>query len=380
MKKGYIKILIVSIILILLLSLNSILDILNIYTFILFLFITMIIIFYYLGYEKNNHRFQKDVMLNILIYSVVYIIITNISGLFIGFNKTGYNLRVISILENIIPVILIITMTEIIRYIFITKCSLYKTIYLLLMIVFILFDITLSINRYNLQILDELVNVIISIILPSISKNIMLNYLTLKVGYKPAILYRFIFELPIYFFPIFPDFGMYIESILKIVSPAILMYMIHYSFEKIRNKEVIIKKTKFNYETINLIVFSIIILMIVSLSSGWFKYYFLTIGSESMTGSINKGDIIIVKKLNDNEINNLKEGDILVFQHSKKIIVHRIVRILVIQNNNYFYTKGDYNESEDGYPIEKKDIIGTTSFRMPYLGYPAVWLNELVRK
>jgi signal peptidase len=99
-----------------------------------------------------------------------------------------------------------------------------------------------------------------------------------------------------------------------------------------------------------------------------------------MTGAINKGDIIIVKKLNTNEIDKLKEGNILVFNYSGKVIVHRITKIVLTQNEKYFYTKGDNNVAEDGYPIRQKDIIGVTTLRMPYLGYPTVWLNELIEK
>lgn len=380
MKKGYIMLLIISFLIILLSTLNSIFNMLNIYTFILFLFVTIITILYVLGYEKNKHRYQKDIMLNVFIYSIVYIIITNILGIFIGFNKTGYSLRFTSILKNVTPVILIIILSEFIRYIITIKGSKYKTINILTLVIFVLFDLTLIIHRYKLHLLDELINFTIAVILPSISRNIMLIYLTHKVGYKPGILYRLIFELPLYFLPIFPDLGTYIGAILQIIFPAVILYTVHHDFEKIRNKKIIIRKSKFNHEMISLIGAGITMLIIVALSSGWLKYYLLTIGSESMRGSINKGDIIIVKKLNDKEVNALKEGDILVFYYSGKVIVHRIVRISEVQNNYYYYTKGDYNKTEDLYPVEKKDIIGTSTFKIPYLGYPTVWLNELISR
>ena len=40
--------------------------------------------------------------------------------------------------------------------------------------------------------------------------------------------------------------------------------------------------------------------------------------------------------------------------------------------------KGDHNESPDGYLIETSEVIGTVKFKIRYIGYPTVALNEKI--
>ena len=54
--------------------------------------------------------------------------------------------------------------------------------------------------------------------------------------------------------------------------------------------------------------------------------------------------------------------------------MHRVIEV----NDNTFKTKGDNNDEEDAWVVNKKDIIGITKVRIPLLGYPTVWLNELL--
>ena len=61
----------------------------------------------------------------------------------------------------------------------------------------------------------------------------------------------------------------------------------------------------------------------------------------------------------------------------KNIVVHRLIRIVNIGDEVYYYTKGDANEEEDNYLIKKENIIGIVRFRIPYIGYPTVWFSEI---
>ncbi|MCL2383482.1 MAG: signal peptidase I [Oscillospiraceae bacterium] len=98
-----------------------------------------------------------------------------------------------------------------------------------------------------------------------------------------------------------------------------------------------------------------------------------------MSGTINVGDIVIVRRLTDEEKNELEKGEILVFYYEDRVIVHRLIRILEVNDERFFYTKGDNNATEDGSPIPAYDVIGVTRFRIPVLGYPTVMLNRMMR-
>ena len=67
--------------------------------------------------------------------------------------------------------------------------------------------------------------------------------------------------------------------------------------------------------------------------------------SGSMKPNIMVGDLVVVKDLEDKE---LKENDIIAFRNNDDTItIHRIKKINYIDNEPYYVTKGDNNNTED---------------------------------
>src|SRR5574344_1863004 len=307
MKKSYLKLILIELITIILLLVNLFkFDINNYYYLIVYFIVIFGILYLSLGYEKDKYRFKKDIILNLLIYSIGYLLLTYIAGVFTGFVRNGSWL---SITSDLLPYFLLIIVSEFVRYEIIKKGEFNKIIYGLVVIIFTLVDITLFINSYDLSTSDGLIKLICSIVLPSLSKNIMLTYLTFKVGYKPSMIYRIIFELKSFILPIFPDFGTYLNAILDLLYPVFILLRVRFLFSTFKDEEVIARGIKNNKLTVLIatIVF-LIFIPIVSLTSGLFKYYAVTIGSGSMTPHINKGDIVIVEKLDDQEKEKLNVG------------------------------------------------------------------------
>ncbi len=380
MKKVFDKIFIFEIILLIIMVLNCfIFKIKNTYEIVSILLLFLIISIFLIGYEKNNYRNKKDVILNVLISLLIYYFITYFLGIFFGFVKTGYSLKIANIIKNIFPIFLIILVSEVLRYIILSKTK--KSIFhiFLCFIIFVVVDINISIYLYNITSNLDILKVICYIIIPSITKNILLTYMTLKVGYTSSLIYRFITELNIYLVFIFPNFGEYINTILITVLPIIILFKVNnmFSYYEIRK----IKSSSYNKKKIILYSFITFILLItVILTSGLFKYEALAIGSSSMSPNINVGDVVIVKKIDSFRINTIKEGDILVYTHDNKIIVHRVVKKITKNENNNFITKGDNNDSYDSWIVDEDDIVGVSIFKIKYLGMPTVMLNDLLSK
>lgn len=375
MKKGYIRLLIPSLIFFAVITFNLFRSTFTENTLIIFLALFLVGTYIFVRYEKDNMRYKKDILLLIVIYSLSYYVLTYLLGVFTGFYRTPYNLAPLVILRNILPIIITIILAELIRYMIVIKGSKYKTIIILTTIMFVLLDLTLIIHVFNLSEPDRLLEFLITLVIPSISKNILLTYLACKVGYKGAILYRLLFESTIVFLPIFPDYGLYIASLLYLIRPAVLTFFIYVLLEKQKRKEVYgkVKKKKIYYGLIPLAIF---IIIGVALITGWFKYFAIVVGSQSMYPNIKKGDVIIVERLNKAEQSTLVEGETIIFEHDNVVIIHRLVRILEVNGELYFYTKGDNNEAEDGWALTHSDIIGRARFRIPVIGFPTVWLNE----
>lgn len=66
------------------------------------------------------------------------------------------------------------------------------------------------------------------------------------------------------------------------------------------------------------------------------------------------------------KVEDVKVGDVIVFKVDKEYVTHRVVSI---NEDNTFTTKGDANETEDLAPVKFEDFGGQTIFSIPYLGY-----------
>jgi len=199
-------------------------------------------------------------------------------------------------------------------------------------------------------------------------------YLTSKVGYKPNIIYLLFINLYQYLIPIVPNPNEYLTSIIKFLLPIILGYKISNFFSKTKDEEIDreYKKRRISY----LIIPTLIVIVVVYFTSGYFKYYAVSIASGSMENEISKGDVVIIEKINDN-YDNLEIGQIIAYKYGNVIVVHRIVNIIEEKGKYYFYTKGDANKEKDNYVIEENMIVGKVNLKIPYIGLPTVWLNDL---
>lgn len=337
---------------------------------------TLLISILVLGHEKNRQLYTKDVLMTIIIYCIMYYIIIYISGLWLGFLRSGYNLKLIGILRNTFPILIIIFAEEFLRYELIQKSKKNKFLIILTCILFVAVDSILVTHLYNLHTSAGLIKMLYASTLPLLSKNILLTYMAFKFGYKPTITYRLFMEIPTYILPIVPDIDVYVQTVLNLLFPAIIMYKLYNEFKK--KKKDTSTRTHSKMQKIISVILILAIIVIVSLTSGIFKYYALAIGSESMEPKINKGDIVIVEKVTGDDIKKLKEGEVLVYKHNDMVVVHRIVRVKEYNGAVYFNTKGDNNGEEDSWTISEELVIGKAILKIPYLGVPTVWLNEKV--
>lgn len=374
MKTSTKKIMMIEFVLLVFLILNIFsIQMKNLYLFSLILLIPLGVSIWLLGYEKNRQRFQKDIILNIIIYTVLFQMMLYIGGLFLGFIQNGYSLSIINMMKNMLPIIFVIIVSELFRYVINVKGQNNSYLIFLSMIIFVLIDVSLQIHLYDIQTLKGLIELGCVIVLPSIAKNILLTYFSLQFGFQSTIFYRFMMELSIYFMPIMPDLNIYLKSVLSFLFPLFVLYITHCSFGK---KETKIEVHKHGITKVVSVVFILFLLFVVGLTSGVFHYYSLTIGSGSMMPTIHKGDVVIVEKISKNKISTLKENDILIFEQGNKVVVHRIVEV---QEENHVYsfkTKGDNNAHIDDWIVTQKQVIGKAKLKIPYVGYPTVWLNE----
>lgn len=375
MKKSELKAIIIMVLSILLLLFNSFINkIFDRYSICLFVIVLFIVLFILFGFIKSKNRFFKDVVLNILADIIIYYIVSYLLGLVLKFTYSIYSFTFVNLIKNIVPVLIVIIFSELSRYIINQKFKSNKYVLALSLFLFFMIDTTLVYERIDFSSFNTSFNIISLLILPSFSINFLLTYLSTVVDYRVCILYRILMEIPVYILPFFTDFGVYIESIIKFVFPIIVFWRVYVSFMKLPINSILKKQTKKN--SFVYVIILVISFFIVLLTSGSFKYRLYVVATGSMIPNINKGDVVITKKLSDEEKNKLDVGRVIVFKQKGKIIVHRIFRTVASGKQIFFETKGDNNNSSDGYLIDISNIIGIADFRIPYIGYPTVLLNE----
>lgn len=300
----------------------------------------------------------------------------------LGF-KTGFSNSYSSIFKNYISpiawikVFLIVGLSELIRYVVVNiECrkKFFNFSYQVLMVIILFFvEMNIATKSYNFSSFNQLYEFFALIFVQSISKNLLLNYVTKRYGIKPCLCYRLIMDLYIYILPIVPKINVFIEGVILLVFPYVV-YSLLKSLED-HNKLEPIRKTK-KHNKISTIIFSVVFAVLVALVSREFEYAMIAIGSGSMTGTVNKGDAIVYKKYHQ-DTDTLKEGDIIVYVKENVTIVHRIYRIYNLDGETVYQTKGDYNENADNWVVKKGDITGMVKFRVLLIAWPSVYLNEI---
>ena len=144
-----------------------------------------------------------------------------------------------------------------------------------------------------------------------------------------------------------------------------------YDIETINKRKKNAKITKRIIDIIIIILLYNIILVFISCINkiediSLFGYKAYRITTDSMSPSINTGDVIIVKKVQEEK---LQAGDVITFKQQDKVITHRITHIDEQDGKKQYTTKGDNNNLEDNEKIEYSEIEGENVLTIPKLGY-----------
>jgi signal peptidase I len=118
-----------------------------------------------------------------------------------------------------------------------------------------------------------------------------------------------------------------------------------------------------------------LLLLVVSRLLG---YHVLAVLSGSMTPTHLVGGAVFVQPLEPDDIAGLAAGDVITFvtaDPDTTPITHRIVAVNV---DGTFVTKGDASEGLDPDPVMPGQVRGTVVLHVPWLGYASRWLSDTV--
>lgn len=373
MKKSYIKLLILSFFTIFLCTFNAFfLKQFNTISLIIYLLLLLIITKITLGFEKDRHRYSKDISLEIIITLIIFFLTFYLCGLVIGFAKTNNYFTIKALTSIVIPLIIYTILKEYLRYTLITKSSESLILMILMTITFIFIDNTIAFAISGLSFSKSTFLLIALTFIPSITENILCSWTTYHFGFKPCLIYLLIIKLYPYLLPIIPNPNEYIYSIIFFLLPVIILLRLKKWFTTDQVNE--------NIERVRIkqflpyIPLAIVVITLVYFVSGYFKYYAVAIATGSMVPNINKGDVVIVNQ--QFKADELEKGEIIAYKYGGRVIVHRINDLIKKDKTIIIYTKGDANNDVDGWKVTPDMIIGIVKNKIPAIGYPTIWLNE----
>ena len=333
-------------------------------------------IYYFIKKREIPSIYKNQVLLIMTAIALVCVMIYYLSGLKFGFYKNPYKLTGANFFKFFLPIATIIATTEIIRTVFMAQND--KATKIMCYLSCVAADVIICNNIPAITSFNKFMDIVAGAFVPAILYNLLYNYLAKRYGMYPGLVYRAITTLYVYTFPITSGIEDSLVNFIKLLLPmAIYLFIDALYGKKVRyalgNTSRVWKITS----GIITAVAIIIMLGAVMLVSNQFKYGSLVIATESMTGELNKGDVAIFESYDGNSV---EEGTVVVFERNDSMIVHRVVKIEIINGSARYYTKGDANEDNDMGYITNADIVGVVNYKLPYFGYPTLWMRSLFKR
>ncbi len=265
----------------------------------------------------------------------------------------------------------IIGATEVIRYIFLAQNAKFMGVFAYL--VGVLSELLLCDELARIERLSAFLDVMGLTLFPALIANFFYNYLSKRYGVAPSAVFRFMLALPTYL-PIVPALDEAIYSFFLMIIPVFAWTFIDLLYEK--KKKYASSRKGDAWSIVSLATMVVMMVTVIGLISGEFRYKLVVIATPSMTGSINEGDAIIYEEYDGRQV--IEEDTVVVFtKNDRDLIIHRVVSVERRNGINYYTTKGDANDIADSGYITVENIRGIVLFRLPNMGQPSLFLREL---
>lgn len=323
---------------------------------------------------RNKYDITQSIVIIVIIYCMIYFSL----GLVFGYERSPYSHEVVAILKNLWTFISVIVFQEFTRYQLVKLSPKKIGYYALITALFIITEIDFWNFSSNFSNNVEFFKYMSQTIVPLIVTNCLFTYLSIMSANLPATIYRCLLMLMTILLPIFPALNWLIKAMMEIV--LVIIASLYVNYVDIKSSRIMTRRQVKKESVVSYIPFVIVLVVLVCFISGTFKYQPIAVLSNSMLPTFARGDAVIMKKIDKKDLKKLKKGTILYYSKEGRLIVHRIVSVKHTDDGKVeVTTKGDNNNANDPWVITEDDMIGTVSFMIPYIGYPSVWVNELLK-
>ncbi len=315
--------------------------------------------------------YKREVLLISTVVAALYVILLHMSGLYMGYYYNPYFVNAETFWTAVLPTLSIIITSEIIRRVFLAQKN--KLVSFITFLTCVLVEVLTYSNLAGIRNFNMFMSLVGMTLFPALCANLYYHYVSKNFGVLPNISFRIITMCYIYALPNVSAMSDALTACIKIILPILLLAFVMGLYEK--KKKNAKEKKGGKLSAVLTVITVVIIVSVAMLISNQFRFGALVIATESMTGEINKGDMIIYEQYDDQKI---EEGQVIVFSQGQSNVIHRVIKIEDIQGERRYYTKGDANPDPDfGYRTEA-DIVGLTDIKVPFVGFPTLWLREII--
>lgn len=303
--------------------------------------------------------------------AVFYILLMVICGMIEGFGRSPYNQTPLGILMNLFFLSAVLIGEESVRAFLINHSTRKYPLLMIGVIALFMTLLSLSFNRLiALRTSIDIMKYIGEYFLPSFSNHLLVSYLAYLGGVVPAVIYLGILQALHWFSPILPDLGLISKALVGTLCPIFSLMFIQslYVREAREARKEISKESPVGWS-----VTSIVSIGIIWFTVGLFPVHPCVIATGSMKPMIDPGDIILVKKTDQTEI---QQGDVVQIKRQNFYIFHRIIDAKEEKDGVKYLTKGDNNTAPDTELVRPEEIKGKVIYVIPKIGWPTLLLKD----
>lgn len=319
---------------------------------------------------------KRSSLQNILICALIYQIIYYLSGLIFTFQYSAYSHAFVTMSKNIFYGVVPIILQEYIRGTLVEYTKKNKFLLLLIVALFTCLTINLNVVSSSFNTGESAFKYISSVLLPAVSFSMLYTYIAYNYHFSCNILFRSIIDVVGYLTPIFPNLNWFLTALYGVVTPSIIY--LYFNYIKTNTSERLSRKIIKKDNPLKAIPIYAILLALAGFVYGLFPYVPVAVMSNSMYPQFTRGDVVVVKKLDNGDKQKIKVGDTIEFEKDGRFILHRVIEIENANGVLKYYTKGDNNDEMDSGFVLQNDIKGIIKFVVPVIGYPSVIFSEVL--
>jgi len=227
---------------------------------------------------------------------------------------------------------------------------------------------------------SQIVKVVFVTLIPAFVMHTVLTYMAYESSLKALIIVRCLFLFP-FVSPVIPNAASAAWAAVTCGVLFIATIIYYFTMQEPGGKFRKAAVKRLTGPIPPALILSMVLALILALSFFMraFTYFPTVVLTSSMTGALDRGSFVIVKKLTPKDvIQSVEEGEVVLFKDGGLEVMHRVIEIKAQPGGTLHYiTQGDANPRPDSDPAYPEQIIGRAHSHIPYIGWPVVIVRSV---